>query len=108
MAPSRWPLATVHLVLDNDATHKAPPIQRGLVKHPRFALYCTPARASWLNLVERWFAELTTKKLPRSARRSVADLEAAFGRGSRRGMKTADQILAALATYCKRITDSGQ
>ena len=54
----------VHLVLDHDATHKAPPIQRWLGKHPRFALHFTPTSASWLNLVERWFAELTQEKAP--------------------------------------------
>ena len=106
---------TVHLVLDNYATHKAPPIHRWLVKHLRVALHFTPTSASWLNLVERWFAELTTTKLQRSAHRSVADLEAdirtwiaAWNDQPRPyvWVKTADQILAALATYCKRITDS--
>jgi transposase len=107
---------TVHLVLDHDATHKAPRIPRWLVKHPRFVLHLTPTRRSWLNLVERWFEELTPKKLPRSAHRSVAALEAdirawiAAGNDHPRPyvwVKTADQILAALANYCKRITDSG-
>jgi len=50
----------VHLILDNYATHKSPPIQRWLLRHPRFHLHFTPKGASWLNRVmERWFAELT-------------------------------------------------
>ena len=58
----------VHLVLDNSSTHKTPAIQRWLAAHPRFVLHFTPTSSSWLNLVERWFAELTTKKLtPRRA-----------------------------------------
>jgi transposase len=51
----------VHLVLDTSSTHKTPSIQRWLVRHPRFTLQFTPTYSSWLNLVERWFAELTTK-----------------------------------------------
>src|SRR3954463_7152471 len=64
----------VHLVLDNYATHKTPAIQRWLAAHPRFVLHFTPTSSSWLNLVERWFAELTTKKLRRGAHRSVRQL----------------------------------
>jgi transposase len=66
----------VHLVLDNSSTHKTPAIQRWLVAHPRFVLHFTPTSASWLNLVERWFAELTTKLLRRGAHRSVRELNA--------------------------------
>src|SRR3954469_2423679 len=51
----------VHVVLDNSSTHKTPSIQRWLIRHPRFTLHFTPTYSSWLNLVERWFAELTTK-----------------------------------------------
>src|SRR6185437_5498370 len=65
---------SVHLVLDNSSTHKTPAIQRWLVAHPRFVLHFTPTSSSWLNLVERWFGELTTKKLRRGAHRSVRDL----------------------------------
>lgn len=65
----------VHLVLDNYATHKTPDIHRWLVRHPRFHLHFTPTSGSWLNLVERWFAELTTKKIKRGAHRSVQGLE---------------------------------
>src|SRR5204862_1825186 len=51
----------VHVVLDNSSTHKTPSIQRWLVRHPRSTLHFTPTYSSWLNLVGRWFAELTTK-----------------------------------------------
>src|SRR3954471_12062099 len=64
----------VHLVLDNSSTHKTPAIQRWLVAHPRFVLHFTPTSSSWLNLIERWFADLTTKKLRRGAHRSVQAL----------------------------------
>lgn len=66
----------VHVVLDNSSTHKTPAIQRWLAAHPRFVLHFTPTSASWLNLVERWFAELTTKLLRRGAHRSVRQLNA--------------------------------
>jgi len=60
---------------DNYATHKTPVIKEWLIKHPRFHLHFTPTSSSWLNLVERWFAELTNRKLRRSAHRSVTELE---------------------------------
>ena len=65
----------LHLVLDNYATHKTPAIHQWLLKHPRFHLHFTPTSSSWMNLVERWFAELTNRKLRRSAHRSVTELE---------------------------------
>ena len=110
------PDLAVHLVLDNYATHKSPPIQRWLLRHPRFTLHFIPTGSSWLNLVERWFAELTTKKLQRSAHRSVPDLEAdirawlATWNAHPRPyvwVKTADQIMASLKRYCERINGSG-
>ncbi|PSK66339.1 hypothetical protein B0E53_01721 [Micromonospora sp. MH33] len=61
------PELDLHLVLDNYATYKTPAIQQWLLKHPRFHLHFTPTYSSWLNLVERWFAELTNRKLRRSA-----------------------------------------
>jgi transposase len=66
----------VHVVLDNSSTHKTPAIQKWLAAHPRFALHFTPTSSSWLNLIERWFGELTTKKLRRGAHRSVRQLNA--------------------------------
>ncbi len=106
----------VHLILDNYATHKTPAIHRWLAAHPRFQLHFTPTGASWLNLVERWFAELTTKKLRRGTHRSVRDLNrdirqwlAGWNDNPRPFVwtKTADQILDSLAVYCQRINDSG-
>jgi transposase len=106
----------VHLVLDNSSTHKTPAIQRWLLAHPRFVLHFTPTSGSWLNLVERWFAELTTKRLRRGTHRSVRQLNAdirawieAWNENPRPFVwtKTADQILDSIARYCTRITDSG-
>jgi transposase len=64
----------VHLVLDNASTHKTPAIKRWLLAHPRFQLHFTPTSSSWLNLVERWFSELTTKKLRRGTHHSARQL----------------------------------
>jgi transposase len=105
----------VHVVLDNSSTHKTPAIQRWLAAHPRFVLHFTPTSSSWLNLVERWFAELTTKKLRRGAHRSVRELNAdirawiqTWNDNPRPFVwtKTADQILESIARYCERINDS--
>jgi transposase len=68
----------VHLVLDNYATHKTPEVKAWLEKHPRFKLHFTPTSASWLNLVERFFAEITSKRIRRGSYTSVADLEDAI------------------------------
>ncbi len=106
----------LHLVCDNYATHKTPAIKTWLLRHPRFHLHFTPTSASWLNLVERWFAELTNRKLRRSTHRSVAELEAdltawiaAWNTDPRPFVwtKTADEILDALASYLQRTNDSG-
>jgi len=106
----------LHLVLDNYATHKTPEIHKWLLRHPRFYLHFTPTSSSWLNLVERWFAELTNRKLRRSAHRSVTEPEAGIRRWINEWnkdpkpfmwTKPADEILETLAAYCERITDSG-
>ncbi len=106
----------LHLVLDNYATHKTPAIHQWLLKHPRFHLHFTPTSSSWLNLVERWFAELTNRKLRRSAHRSVTELETdirkwinEWNKAPRPFVwtKSADEILETLAAYCERINDSG-
>jgi transposase len=68
----------VHVVLDNSSTHKTADVKAWLAKHPRFKLHFTPTSASWLNLVERFFAEITRKRIRRGTFTSVADLEAAI------------------------------
>src|SRR6266849_3431978 len=68
----------VHLILDNYGTHKTQRIRRWLAKRPRFHLHFTPTSASWLNLVERWFAELTEKQIRRGVHRSTRELEHAI------------------------------
>jgi transposase len=105
----------LHLVLDNYATHKTPEVKKWLLRHPRFHLHFTPTSSSWMNLVERWFAELTNRKLRRSAHRSVTELEADIRKWINEWnndptpfiwTKTADEILETLAAYCQRINDS--
>jgi transposase len=106
----------VHLICDNYGTHKTPEIKRWLLRHARFHLHLTPTYSSWLNLVERWFAELTNRKLRRSAHRSVAELEADLGAWIDAWnqdpkpfvwTKTADEILDNLARYLHLINNSG-
>lgn len=87
----------VHLILDNYATHKNPEIRRWLLRHPRFHLHLIPTSDSWLNMVERWFADLTTQKIKRGVHTSVKTLEKDLH--PHVWVKTADQILAALARY---------
>jgi transposase len=68
----------VHLILDNYGTHKTVLIRRWLARRPRFHAHFTPTSASWLNLVERWFAALTQKQIKRGAHASTRSLEAAI------------------------------
>jgi transposase len=68
----------LHLILDNYATHKAPPIKRWLKRHPRVSLHFTPTSSSWLNLVERLFAEITRQRIRRGTFDSVTELETAI------------------------------
>jgi transposase len=98
----------VHLILDNYATHKTPEIRRWLLRHPRFHLHFMPTSDSWLNMAERWFADLTTQKIKRGAHTSVKTLEKDIRDWIKTWnddfhphvwVKTADQILAALARY---------
>lgn len=105
----------VHLICDNYATHKTPVIKKWLLSHPRFHLHFTPTGSSWLNLVERWFAELTNKQIRRGVHRSVQALEkdirnwiAAWNTDPKPYVwtKPADEILERLANYLNRIPDS--
>jgi len=68
----------IHMIVDNYGTHTHPEVKAWLAKHPRFHLHFTPTSSSWLNLVERWFSELTTKMIRRGVFRSVEDLVAAI------------------------------
>jgi transposase len=68
----------LHLIVDNYATHKTPAVKRWLKAHPRFHLHFTPTSASWLNMVERFFANITRKRIRRGAFKSVAELKSAI------------------------------
>jgi transposase len=105
-----------HLIVDNASTHKTPLIHRWLTRHPRFHIHFTPTGSSWINLVERWFAALTDKQLRRGVHRSTRELEAAIRHyieitnGHAKPLvwtKTADEILASVARFCHRISNSG-
>jgi transposase len=105
----------IHVILDNYGTHKTPLIHRWLARHPRFHLHFTPTSASWLNLVERWFALLTDKQIKRGVHHSTRALEAAIvsyiavSNTTAKPFvwtKTADQILASVARFCHRISGS--
>ncbi len=103
----------VHLILDNYGTHKSALIRKWFAKRPRFHVHFTPTYGSWINLVERWFAELTNQRIRRGVFRSVKDLEAAIRQyidvhnenpKPFVWTKTADQILASIARYAQRTT----
>ena len=68
----------LHLIVDNYATHKHPKVQRWLARHPRFHMHFTPTSSSWLNLVERWFREITQQRIRRGVFSSVKQLKAAI------------------------------
>jgi transposase len=72
------PEMDLHLIVDNYGTHKHPRVQSWIKRHPRFHIHFTPTSSSWLNLVERWFREITEKRLRRGSFRSVPDLIAAI------------------------------
>jgi transposase len=109
-------LLDIHMILDNYGTHKTPAIRAWLAKRPRYHVHFTPTGSSWLNMVERWFAALTEKQIRRGAHRSTRQLETAIkdylaihNENPKPFIwtKTADEILASLARFCKRINDSG-
>jgi transposase len=106
----------VHLVLDNYGTHKTPATQRWLLRHPRFHLHFTPTYSSWINQVERWFANLTEKQIRRGTHRSTRALEDAIRLYVKLNnenpkpfvwLKTADEILASIARFCLRTSETG-
>jgi len=103
----------VHIIVDNYGTHKTALIRKWFAKRPRFHVHFTPTYASWINWVERWFAELTNKRIRRGVFRSVKELETAIREyidvhnedpKPFVWTKTADQILASTARYAQRTT----
>ena len=107
---------TIHLVLDNYATHKPPAVKRWLTKHPRFVVHFTPTSGSWLNQVERFFAEITEKRIRRGVFKTVKALEQAIEaylaehNANPKPFKwtaTADLILRKVEDVCKRTLNSG-
>ena len=103
----------VHIIMDNYGTHKTALIRKWFAKRPRFHVHFTPTYGSWLNLVERWFAEITNKRIRRGIFRSVKELEAAIreyldihNEHPRPFVwtRTADEILASLARFAQRTT----
>jgi transposase len=106
----------VHLILDNYGTHKTPLIHRWLLRHPRFQLHFTPTYSSWINQVERWFAALTQKQIRRGSHRSTRALEdairlylAAHNADPKPfvWIKSADEILASIARFALRTSETG-
>lgn len=105
----------LHLILDNYGTHQTPAIRNWFLKRPRFHLHFTPTSASWIHLVERWFATLTQKQIRRGVHRSLRELETASKQYLAitnespkpfKWTKTADEILASVARFCKRTSET--
>jgi len=101
----------VHIILDNYGTHKTAIIRKWFAKRPRFHVHFTPTYGSWINLVERWFAEITNKRIRRGVFRSVKELEAAIREyidvhnenpKPFVWIRTADEILASIARFAQR------
>ena len=99
----------VHLIMDNYATHKTPAIRKWLGSRPRWQVHFTPTASSWVNLVERFFANITEKQIRRGVHRSTEDLETAIRTYIHavnadpkpfRWTKSADDILAAIKRFC--------
>ena len=107
---------SVHVILDNYATHKTPAVKRWFLRHPEYHLHFIPTSSSWLNQVERFFAEITEKRIRRGSFRSVPALEKAIAEyvaGHNADPKPfqwvadADSILDRIKKVCERTFDSG-
>ncbi|MCP5233469.1 MAG: IS630 family transposase [Zoogloeaceae bacterium] len=105
----------IHLVMDNYGTHKTPKVRSWFARHPRFHVHFTPTSASWINQVERWFADLTEKQIRRGTHRSTRQLEQAIRDYLARynddpkpfaWTKSANEILASIERFCLRISNS--
>ena len=101
----------VHIVMDNYATHKTPKVKAWLARRPHWHIHFTPTSSSWINQVERWFAELTRKQLKRGVHRSTRELEEDILKFIKhhnqnpkpyRWTKSADDILAAVKRFCHK------
>jgi transposase len=110
------PGETIHLILDNYGTHKTPKVKRWLQRHPRFIVHFTPTSASWINQVERFFANITEKRIRRGAFHNVKALEQAIhdyldahNKNPRPFIwtATAELILSKVKHNCERINNSG-
>ncbi len=105
----------IHIVLDNYGTHKHPEVKGWFAAHPRYYLHFVPTSSSWLNLVERWFAEITRKEIRRGNYRSVRELNRAIVRYLRENNKNPQPFVwTASATtimrkvrHCKEVLDAG-
>lgn len=107
----------VHLIIDDDATHKTKPVRDWLAKRPRWHVHFTPTGASWIDQVERFFALLTDKQLRRGVHRSTSQLETDIRAfidthnahpAPFRWTKSADDILAAIQRFCLRTQQIGE
>lgn len=107
---------TIHLILDNYATHKTPRVKRWLARHPEYVVHFTPTSGSWLNQVERFFGEITEKRIRRGAFRSVKSLVAAIQAyldqhnldpKPFKWTANADLILKKIEKVCQRTSNSG-
>jgi transposase len=110
------PGLAVHVICDNLSAHKAPVVHRWLLAHPRVVLHFTPTYSSWINQVERWFAELQRRCLERGVFCSLDELTTAledwiklWNAAARpfTWTKTADQIIDRICRYCSRISGPG-
>ena len=110
------PGVSIHLILDNYATHKTPKVKRWLLKHPDYHVHFIPTSSSWLNQIERFFAEITEKRIRRGAFKSVPALERAIAdylahhNADPKPFKwvaDADSILDRIKKVCERTSDSG-
>ena len=106
----------VHLILDNYGTHKTPKVIRWFARHPRYHVHFTPTSGFWVNQIERWFAEITEKRIRRGSFTSIPSLEKAIhgyldhnNENPKPFVWTADAdlILGKIQRLCERISNSG-
>lgn len=105
----------VHVIVDNASSHKTEAVKRWFARRPHWQIHFTATKASWLNMVERWFGLLTQKKIKRGSHRSVkrlvADIESFIAATNAdpkpfKWVKSADEILASIARFCERTLDA--